>query len=84
MDDEKDEIDESAAPLIEHLTELRSRLIRSVVAFAICMILAFTVATDIFNFLANFLPTVDFQLPIIPIKNKLFKINIFLILQYAF
>ena len=53
MDDEKDEIDESAAPLIEHLTELRSRLIRSVVAFAICMILAFTVATDIFNFLAN-------------------------------
>ena len=53
MDEEKDEIDESAAPLIEHLTELRSRLIRSVVAFAICMILAFTVATDIFNFLAN-------------------------------
>ena len=53
MDEERDEIDESAAPLIEHLTELRSRLIRSVVAFAICMILAFTVATDIFNFLAN-------------------------------
>ena len=53
MDEEKDEIDESAAPLIEHLTELRSRLIRSVVAFAICMILAFTVATHIFNFLAN-------------------------------
>ncbi len=53
MEEEKDEIDESAAPLIEHLTELRSRLIRSVVAFALCMILAFTVATQIFNFLAN-------------------------------
>ena len=57
MKEEKDDVDESAAPLIEHLTELRSRLIRSVVAFALCMILAFTVATHIFNFLAN--PIVD-------------------------
>ena len=57
MTEEKDEIEESAAPLIEHLTELRNRLIRSVVAFAVCMILAFTVATQIFNFLAN--PIVD-------------------------
>ena len=53
MKEEKDDVDESAAPLIEHLTELRSRLIRSVVAFALCMIAAFTVATHIFNFLAN-------------------------------
>ena len=57
MKEEEDDVDESAAPLIEHLTELRSRLIRSVVAFALCMILAFTVATHIFNFLAN--PIVD-------------------------
>ena len=53
MEDEKDNVEDSAAPLIEHLTELRNRLIRSVVAFAICMILAFTVAGEIFNFLAK-------------------------------
>ena len=53
MEDEKDNVEDSAAPLIEHLTELRNRLIRSVVAFAICMILAFTVAGQIFNFLAK-------------------------------
>ncbi len=53
MNEDNDEIEQSAAPLIEHLTELRNRLIRSVVAFAICMILAFTVASSIFNFLAN-------------------------------
>ena len=52
MNDENDDIEQSAAPLIEHLTELRNRLIRSVVAFAICMIFAFTVASPIFNFLA--------------------------------
>jgi sec-independent protein translocase protein TatC len=53
MEDEKDNVEDSAAPLIEHLTELRNRLIRSVVAFAICMVLAFTVAGQIFNFLAK-------------------------------
>ena len=53
MNDEKndsDDIDQSSALLIEHLAELRNRLIKSVVAFAICMILSFTVATPIFNF----------------------------------
>ncbi len=46
-----EEIDDSAAPLIEHLAELRNRLIHSVVAFLIGMIICFTVATPIFNFL---------------------------------
>ncbi|MEM9576105.1 MAG: twin-arginine translocase subunit TatC [Pseudomonadota bacterium] len=46
-----DDLDESAAPLIEHLAELRTRLIRSVVAFLIGMVICFTVATPIFNFL---------------------------------
>ncbi|WP_101068303.1 twin-arginine translocase subunit TatC [Roseovarius salinarum] len=46
-----DEIEDSSAPLIEHLTELRQRLIRSVVAFIIGMVICFTVATPIFNFL---------------------------------
>ena len=53
MNDDNDDIEQSSAPLIEHLTELRNRLIRSVVAFAFCMICAFTVASPIFNFLAN-------------------------------
>ena len=48
MNDDNDDIEQSAAPLIEHLTELRNRLIRSVVAFAICMIFAFTVASSNF------------------------------------
>jgi sec-independent protein translocase protein TatC len=46
-----DEIDDSSAPLIEHLAELRTRLIHSVVAFIIGMVICFTVATPIFNFL---------------------------------
>ncbi|MCZ0812251.1 MAG: twin-arginine translocase subunit TatC [Pseudomonadota bacterium] len=46
-----DDIEDSSAPLIEHLTELRTRLIKSVVAFLIGMIICFTVATPIFNFL---------------------------------
>jgi sec-independent protein translocase protein TatC len=48
-----DEIEDSAAPLIEHLTELRSRLIRAVIAFLIGMVICFTVATPIFNFLTD-------------------------------
>ena len=46
-----DEIEDSSAPLIEHLTELRNRLIHSLVAFIIGMVICFTVATPIFNFL---------------------------------
>ncbi len=48
-----DEIDDSSAPLIEHLAELRTRLIHCVVAFLIGMIICFTVATPIFNFLTQ-------------------------------
>lgn len=47
------DIDDTAAPLIEHLAELRTRLIRSVLAFVIAMVLCFTVARPIFNFLAE-------------------------------
>ena len=46
-----DEIEDSSAPLIEHLTELRSRLIKAVMGFLVGMIICFTVATPIFNFL---------------------------------
>ncbi|WP_164657824.1 twin-arginine translocase subunit TatC [Tropicibacter sp. Alg240-R139] len=48
-----DEIEDSSAPLIEHLAELRTRLIHCVVAFLVGMIACFTVATPIFNFLTE-------------------------------
>lgn len=48
-----DEIEDSSAPLIEHLAELRTRLIHCVVAFLIGMIICFSVATPIFNFLTQ-------------------------------
>ncbi len=46
-----DEIDDTSAPLIEHLAELRTRLIHCVIAFLVGMVICFTVATPIFNFL---------------------------------
>ncbi len=48
-----DEIEDSSAPLIEHLAELRTRLIHCVVAFLVGMIICFTVATPLFNFLTH-------------------------------
>ncbi len=48
-----DDIDDSAAPLIEHLAELRTRLIHCVVAFIVGIVISFTVATPIFNFLTG-------------------------------
>lgn len=46
-----DEIEESSAPLIEHLAELRNRLIKSVVAFLIGMVICFTFGGAILDFL---------------------------------
>lgn len=46
-----DDVEDSSAPLIEHLAELRTRLIRSVIAFIIGIVLAFTVAEPILEFL---------------------------------
>ena len=47
----KDEIDDSSAPLIEHLAELRNRLIWSVLAFVVAMLACFVVADPILDFL---------------------------------
>ena len=47
------EINNSKAPLIEHLAELRKRLIYCVLAFLVGMILCFTVWEFVFNFLTN-------------------------------
>ena len=49
---QQDEIESSNASLIEHLTELRSRLILSVLAFLICMVCVFPFSKYIFNVLA--------------------------------
>ncbi len=46
-----EEMDESTAPLIEHLAELRTRLIRAVLAFIVGIVLAFTVAEPVLQFL---------------------------------
>lgn len=43
----------SAAPLIEHLAELRNRLIRSVLAFVVGMLISYSVSQQIFDFLAS-------------------------------
>lgn len=48
-----DDIEESSAPLIEHLAELRTRLIRSAIAFIIAMVLCFIVAEPILQFLLD-------------------------------
>jgi sec-independent protein translocase protein TatC len=58
-----DNMEDSTAPLIEHLTELRTRLIRSVLAFLVGIILAFTVAEPILQFL------------LVPIKETLMDLG---------
>ncbi|WP_375551852.1 MULTISPECIES: twin-arginine translocase subunit TatC [Rhodophyticola] len=52
-----DKIDDSAAPLIEHLAELRTRLIRSVLAFVVAMVACFTVAQPLLNLIQQ--PLID-------------------------
>ena len=49
--DDFDDINASKAPLIEHLIELRQRLMWSVVAILIGFVLCFTFAKDIYNLL---------------------------------
>lgn len=47
----EDEIEASRAPLIDHLVELRSRLIKSLIAFLIMFFVCFAFATQIYNVL---------------------------------
>ncbi len=47
------DLDDTKAPLVEHLAELRKRLIHCVVAFAIGMVVCFAVWNPIFNFLTQ-------------------------------
>ena len=48
-----DTLDDSAAPLVEHLAELRKRLIWSVLAFIVAMFAIYPFAMNVFNFLAK-------------------------------
>lgn len=47
----EEDLKESEAPLIEHLAELRTRLIFSIIALAVLFVLCFFVADHIYNFL---------------------------------
>jgi sec-independent protein translocase protein TatC len=47
----KDDIEDSSAPLVEHLIELRNRIIWAVSAFLVAMILCFIVAEPILDFM---------------------------------
>jgi sec-independent protein translocase protein TatC len=49
-EDEK-EIEATKAPLMEHLIELRSRLIKALLAFVVTFIICFVIAGDIYNVL---------------------------------
>ncbi len=46
-----DELDDSAAPLVEHLAELRTRLIRSVLAFVVGFMICFLFGQPLLKFL---------------------------------
>jgi sec-independent protein translocase protein TatC len=48
---EVDEVEASRAPLIEHLTELRTRLIRALIAFVLMFFVCFAAAKYIYNIL---------------------------------
>ena len=53
MSREDESLDDSSAPLIEHLTELRTCLIRAALAFVVGLFACFFVAEYILNFLAE-------------------------------
>ncbi len=47
-----DSVDDSSAPLIEHLKELRNRILYSLAAFAVCFIIGYLIWQPIFRFLS--------------------------------
>jgi sec-independent protein translocase protein TatC len=51
--DDEAALDATKAPLMEHLLELRTRLVWAVVSFVICFVICFAFATPIFNFLTK-------------------------------
>jgi sec-independent protein translocase protein TatC len=53
-----DNPDDKKMPLMEHLIELRKRLVWSLAAFALCFVVAFVFANPIFDFLTRPLATI--------------------------
>src|SRR6202011_3456453 len=51
MSKDEDDIESTKAPLIEHLVELRSRLIKALVAFMVMFVACFFFAKQIYNIL---------------------------------
>ena len=49
--EDEDEIEQSKAPLLDHLIELRSRLIKALIAFAVAFAFCFFFAKQIYNIL---------------------------------
>jgi sec-independent protein translocase protein TatC len=48
-----DQIDDSSAPLIEHLAELRNRILYSMAAFMACFVIGYLIWKPIFGFLSH-------------------------------
>jgi len=53
MTSNPDQINDSAAPLIEHLRELRTRILYSLAAFVVCFVIGYLIWEPIFKFLAH-------------------------------
>ena len=51
--EEEAELESSKAPLLEHLVELRSRLVKSLIAFLVAFIISFFFAKNIYGFLVQ-------------------------------
>ena len=49
----EDEVESSRAPLLDHLIELRTRLIKVMLAFIVGFAICFFFSTDIFNLLVD-------------------------------
>lgn len=48
-----DAIDDSSAPLMEHLKELRNRILISIAAYAVCFIIGYVIWQHVFNLLSH-------------------------------
>ena len=48
-----DQIEDTSAPLIEHLAELRTRILYSLAAFITAMVVCYAIWNPIFNFLTD-------------------------------
>lgn len=53
MKSKSEQADDSSAPLIEHLQELRTRILYSIGAFMICFFIGYALWQPIFNFLSH-------------------------------